>query len=168
MGDSMKTNSFQQTIILFALLQLLISGCGAAPLDGEAVNLFYGTSQWIIDGCIYGECGSQIFYNAQTQLVVYARPFLDGVAFVVEKNGAVVKDPQGFSGNLVNLRTWHGFRDWLIASGFAQVVDSAVYRAYMVSLTARELVPIFAIGVSPGFVPDVLDKVIPAAEEIDV
>ena len=151
----------KRTPIIFYLIIVAIyaTSCASGPeiMGGDVLSLHKGTAEWIIDGCMRGECASYIY--VKDQLIVYARPLVDNVAFIVTSKGIPTDKLTGLTGNLVNCETWRGFQDWLFANGFTIVSAGApAYRLVLgvaQSIASMELIPIFSLNfMEPGELPE--------------
>lgn len=146
--------NFANLVALLLAASVLLASCagGIAPPpipDKEVLSLYHQTAEWIIDGCLNGACSSEIFTNGK--LVVYARPFIENVAFVVTSKGIPTEKLTGVLGNLVSVQTWDDFKTWMIGNGFKIVTAGMpAYRTF-VDIAARvssmELAPIFYLDV---------------------
>ena len=141
-------------ITLILCLITVTTACASAPpspVDGDVVNLFYGTSRYIVNQAGMLQSGTQLFESSE--LYVFARGYSQGFGFVpVDKATLeVVNDPGVLRGNLVNLKTWQEFRDFLTSHGFEilQSVPAAV-QAFVAStantLTTFYVLPAGALG----------------------
>jgi hypothetical protein len=147
-------NTTKRPILTYLVfLAIYLTACASGPQigTGDVINLYHTTAEWIVDGCMSGECASHIY--VKDQLIVYARPLVDNVAFVVTSKGIPVDKLTGLSGNLVNCETWQDFQAWMLSNGFTVAsVTAPVYRTVMSvagAMANMELIPIFALVLTP-------------------
>jgi hypothetical protein len=148
----MNNKNLTNLVALLLAASVLLASCAGAPpaiIEGEVISLYHQTAEWIIDGCMNGACSSEIFTNGK--LVVYARPFVENVAFVVTSKGIPTEKLTGVLGNLVNVDTWGAFKEWMVANGYKIVTAGMpAYRTF-VDVASRvatmELAPIFYLDV---------------------
>lgn len=150
----MTNKNLTNLVAVLLAASVLLASCaatGSPPpiLDKDVSSLYQHTASWIIDGCLNGKCGSEIFTNGK--LVVYARPFIENVAFVVTDKGIPVDKLTGVLGNLVNVDTWGEFKTWMVTNGYKIVTAGMpAYRALVDvagAVASYELVPIFYLDV---------------------
>ena len=111
----MSTNKKFEVVIIWVLMGVLVSGCvgvgqvaQVAPLkSGEVFNLYPGFTNWLSS---QGDALVRIFFNPETEMAVFARPFEDGWAVAVTKGSSS-------TGYLMSVETWNGFREWLMGAG---------------------------------------------------
>ena len=155
-NDSTTIRNRQIAYLIFVMIYL--TGCTAGPQisTGDVINLYSGTASWIVDGCLRGECATHIYTKGN--LVVFARPFIDNVAFVVTSKGVPVDKLNGLSGNLVNCSTWADFQAWMLSNGFTVVSTlGPMFKTALsvgASIASMELVPIFGIILTPSELPE--------------
>lgn len=143
-----------QYLVFLAFVLSACAGGGPQIADGQVINIFHSTAEWIIDGCKAGACGSEIFTKGN--LIVYSRPFLENASFIITSDGIPTDKLSQVTGNLVNLRTWDLFRAWLLENGWTLVSSGPALQTVLevgASVSAMELVPIFS-WVAPADVPE--------------
>jgi hypothetical protein len=155
----MNTKLYSPIVQLLVIWALLLTGCaGGGPeiLDGQVINIFHSTAEWIVDGCKAGACGSEIFTKGN--LIVYSRPFLENASFIITSDGIPTDKLSQVTGNLVNLRTWDQFRAWMLENGWTLASSGPALQMALeigASISAMELVPIFSIALgTPGDMPE--------------
>ncbi len=133
----MNRKLIEVVLMYLFVFSLLLTGCCAgeqyAPITfGELYNIHQGLTKWLAQG---GDNLTKWYYNPETNMSVFARPFMDGWAFAVQKGDTAY-------GHLVNCDTWVSFRDWLTgAGGFAQMVRNLPNIANMPVVLMPVIVP---------------------------
>lgn len=151
----MNTN---QKIAIVIFIMFYMTGCAAGGpqiVDGQVINIFHSTAEWIVDGCKAGACGSEIF--SKGNLLVYSRPFLENAAFIIADKGMPTDKLAQVTGNLVNLETWADLRAWLLANGWTLVSSGSAFHSALeigASIAGMEIVPVFSIVLSPAELPE--------------
>lgn len=153
----MNRKMFEIVFEWLILIALFTSGCMPAfpansvvpptIVDGQAVGIQSGTAQYIVEQARSGASFTGVFertLNGQA-MRIYTAQVQHGVAFVgTVEDDAMQEFYYSPGGQVVNMNTWQGFRDWLITNGWMLV---AIGRDTVITLSASmyDLMPVFLI-----------------------
>ena len=92
---------------------------------------------------------SRVYLNESKNLAVYARPFIDNIAYVVTSRSIPLDKLQG--GNLVDVDTWTQFEAWLLTNGYVLIENgNTLFEGLVTTISNVEMVvPVFFIPVLP-------------------
>jgi hypothetical protein len=164
MKKQWNTYGVRSGLMTWLVFMVILSGCGGAPpiADGEVVSIWHGFSRLVMQDAITGRVGTEIF--VKEGYVLFAKATEQGMAFVAinteELSSAKVCDIVT-CGNIVNIKTWGEFRQWLVEEqGWtAQIIPLAVRIGKWAAEQATRLQPtIFVIpaGIDAPSALDVL------------
>jgi hypothetical protein len=149
-------NIFHYALYVSLLIAVSLASCSPAiappPIpDGEVVNVFAGTARLIVRDALAGRVATDIYVYDHWVMFAKALQAGDGWAFTVIDTAKLETKPACevvTCGNLVNIKTWTGFREWLTANGWTgQILPLAVRLGKLAQTTFPTMI-VLPVGTS--------------------